>query len=75
MKTLMKTKEKQFSIPYKFALGGIGNLACPERMRRAGTLNRAKGSAPPPNISVRLFFCAFMQNLIASQRNINNRRK
>ena len=38
-------------------------------------LNRAKGSASPPNISVRLFSCAFMQNLIASQRIIKNRRK
>src|SRR5271167_2998071 len=28
MRTPLKTKEKQFSIQYKFAVGSIGNLAC-----------------------------------------------
>ena len=48
LRALLKTKEKQFSIRYKFALGSIGlpaeegNLACPERTRRACALNRAK---------------------------------
>src|SRR5580692_6740102 len=27
-RALLKTKEKQFSIQYKFAVGSIGNLAC-----------------------------------------------
>src|SRR5277367_3822413 len=34
----MKTKEKQFSIPYKFAVGSTGHPACPERTRRACAL-------------------------------------
>jgi hypothetical protein len=32
IRTLMKTKEKRFSIRYKFALRGIGNLACALRL-------------------------------------------
>jgi glucokinase len=35
MRALLKTKEKQFSIQYKFAVGSVGNPACPERTRRA----------------------------------------
>src|SRR5271155_417894 len=34
----MKTKEKQFPIPYKFAVGSTGHPACPERTRRACAL-------------------------------------
>ena len=35
LRALLKTMEKQFSIQYKFAVGCTGNLACPERTRRA----------------------------------------
>jgi hypothetical protein len=38
VRALMKTKEKQFSIRYKFAHRGTATLACPERTRRGCAL-------------------------------------
>jgi hypothetical protein len=40
MSALMKTKEKEFSVRYKFPLGSKGNLACPERTGRVCALRR-----------------------------------
>jgi seryl-tRNA synthetase len=57
VRALMKTKEKQFSIQYKFAVGSIGNLACAPffafEFRSDNTIQHQAAQAElpvPPNV-------------------------
>ena len=43
---LLKTKEKQFSIRYKFAVGSIGNLACAPRFCIGALRNQSNQTKP-----------------------------
>jgi hypothetical protein len=45
MRTLMKTKEKRFSIPYKFASRAIANLALAPGRKNVPHLQRARNAA------------------------------
>jgi hypothetical protein len=66
----MKIKEKQFSNRNTETHRGWARLALVGAgLRPAPTINA--GLAPPFSF----LLCAFMQNLIASQQNIKNRRK
>ncbi len=46
LRTLLKTKEKQFSIRYKFAVGSIGNLACAPRFCIGALRNQSNQTKP-----------------------------